>query len=906
MKPGGWILDHRKFDRKFHCVAWKIWSVRFGMNAKHSTCPAAIVTLISKPHLRALGETEWMAVNGEGKGAEGGERGESGDGNVGSMGDGKQSRALTAGEDPSAFVNRFFKNSRLHFIGTWKQRYSELLQERPPNPPLPSPPPGCDRTIAHCDMDAFFASASACNRPDLRNTPIAVAWGSGEAAEVSSCNYQARALGVTAGMPMRRAKELAPHIEQLQYDFELYTQIATTLYQTLWQLTPHVQGMSCDEAFLDLTGFDDPDGSMAWLRQAVKERTGCTCSVGIGPNQLLASIATKHAKPDGQKRVEHEEAKALLGEESVERLPGIASKIRKQLNSMGIHTCRNLQNASKKRLKDTFGQKCGVTLHELAHGIDNRRWEEKPQRRSVGAQCSWGVRFSSSSEVQDFLDNLGQEVSKRLGNANVKGRTVSIQLMRQVENAPEHARKGALGHGVCDSLSRSMTLANFTDSANKIASEAKKMVHELDVPADQVRGLGIQVTRLNTEKGSESSGTTGRAKVSAAGKRSCYSPQTSPGWARTWLDMNQQNDSHQSSGGARAQQQRSLSDFAKKCVSSSASRQASQSEQQPDQREMSRSNRRAYQMLNSLDEIDPEVLKQLPGDVQDEVKAELQQNSGKQKRRQSKNRKGGPMDSFVKSGGKKAQKHGSRVDEKHARHHHDHAQEHHVQQQACIGRDEEAHACNRSEREENGDAQSDVGENEEEKEDHLAIEWEWNEEDEIPLSNSQNQYDSITHERHEIGGARADHADWVLGDCEGDDEQGTAIAHGEDEEEVEHDKVVQRKVGDEGEDRAVDNDEELMEQAKAETASEFWKAATEEAALMLWGVQHSEVVLEPYTRLAELAQERIGELASSKAKKELLQHVQALGAEECESGAPGSRWSKCIASAVLTKQQKTR
>lgn len=141
----------------------------------------------------------------------------------------------TAGDDPN-FVDTFFKSSRLHFIGTWRKRYEELLAHRPDPPPRPSTPPGGERVIAHVDFDCFFASVALLERPWLRGKPVAVCWGKGQATEVSSCNYPAREFGVKSGMPLGKAKELCPSLCPLPYEFEKYTDIGCTAYEAFWEV----------------------------------------------------------------------------------------------------------------------------------------------------------------------------------------------------------------------------------------------------------------------------------------------------------------------------------------------------------------------------------------------------------------------------------------------------------------------------------------------------------------------------------------------------------------------------------------------------------------------------------------------------------------------------------------------
>ena len=196
------------------------------------------------------------------------------------------------------FVPEFFNASRLHFIGSWKNRYSLILDSLPPPPPLPSPRPESCRWIAHIDMDCFFASVAARGRPELDGLPVAVAW-SESSGEIASCNYTAREFGVRASMWMPRARELCPHIIVMPYEFEAYEATAESMYRTVFETTPHVMGVSVDECFADFTELTDPEAAATDLRARIYARTGCIASIGLAPSRLLARLATKRAKPDG-------------------------------------------------------------------------------------------------------------------------------------------------------------------------------------------------------------------------------------------------------------------------------------------------------------------------------------------------------------------------------------------------------------------------------------------------------------------------------------------------------------------------------------------------------------------------------------------------------------------------------
>ena len=248
----------------------------------------------------------------------------------------------TTHEDPN-FMETFFKASRLHYIGTWKHRYEAFLEDLPPAPKLPAPEggPGGERVILHVDMDCFFASVAALGRPELAGLPVAVSWSSVGGGELSSCNYLARNAGCRAGMRIARAKELCPNLIVMPYEFERYSTVAIDVYRTLHELSPHVMGVSVDEAYVDVTGLaacgrKTPREIAEDVRAKIFAKTGCVASVGSGPNRLIARLATKRAKPDGSHHVPASNASSFLASMPVAELPGVGRGTLEKLRREGI------------------------------------------------------------------------------------------------------------------------------------------------------------------------------------------------------------------------------------------------------------------------------------------------------------------------------------------------------------------------------------------------------------------------------------------------------------------------------------------------------------------------------------------------------------------------------------------
>ncbi|KAL4443032.1 hypothetical protein ABPG77_008523 [Micractinium sp. CCAP 211/92] len=433
--------------------------------------------------------------------------------------DGLKGPPKSSRDDPD-FVRNFHKYSRLHFIGSWRARIEALMASAAGSQgPAPQRPSAAHpRTVVHLDMDCFFASVSEVAHPVLRGKPVAVSHSASASGtgEVSTCNYEARKYGVRSGMWISQAKELCPALVVVPYMFAEYEAVSEKVYRTLLRRTSCVEALSCDEAYLDVTGLGDPEQLAAEIRAEIQSTTGCTASAGIGPNPLMARIASERAKPNGQLRI-HGGPQALefLQGLAADALPGVGWATREQLKGHGITTVADLQasGSSKAFLQGLLGQKQGAMLWDFAHGRDNRSVEPFKTRKSVGAEVNYGLRFSTQDDAWKVLDDLAGEVQERLRRAGVKGRTVTLKLKRKKPGAVEPAK--FLGHGECDSFSKSTSLVRFTDVAADIARESRALLLSFQVPPAEIRGLGIQVTKLDNDGSAARPGSAASSKLAA-------------------------------------------------------------------------------------------------------------------------------------------------------------------------------------------------------------------------------------------------------------------------------------------------------------------------------------------------------------------------------------------------------
>uniref|UniRef100_A0A665WWM2 DNA repair protein REV1 n=1 Tax=Echeneis naucrates TaxID=173247 RepID=A0A665WWM2_ECHNA len=401
--------------------------------------------------------------------------------------------------------------------------------------------------VLHVDMDCFFVSVGIRFRPDLKGKPVAVTSNRGQVrvptrpganpqleqqyyqrklthtqqseispdshnngvdedaaalsmAEIASCSYEARQAGVKNGMFFGKAKQLCPSLQSVPYDFEAYKEVALSMYEILAGFTHDIEALSCDEVLIDGSTLlaelgTHPEDLAKAIRADIKDKTGCCASVGMGSNILLARLATRKAKPDGQYFLKSEEVDDFIRDLPVTSLPGVGPVMGRKLSAMGVRSCGDLQQVSLSHLQKKFGPRTGQTLFRFCRGLDDRPVRYEKQRKSVSAEMNYNIRFTRIDEAECFLTNLSMEVQRRLQEAGVRGRRVTLKVMVRKVGAPmEPAKYG--GHGICDHIARTVMLAQYTDSGQLIATAVLKLFHAMNLQVQDLRGVGIQIQLL--------------------------------------------------------------------------------------------------------------------------------------------------------------------------------------------------------------------------------------------------------------------------------------------------------------------------------------------------------------------------------------------------------------------------
>ncbi|KAJ1309400.1 hypothetical protein OPQ81_006177 [Rhizoctonia solani] len=458
-----------------------------------------------------------------------------------------------------AFIKGYHQHSRLHHLSKWKselrtlvakaQEDAELLFSSGESGVVPNQANmelevvsrgkgkgrATERVIMHCDFDSFFVSAGLVTRPELKGRPVVVCHSLGKGvanstSEVASVSYAARAFGVRNGMSLAQARSLCPEIQTIPYEFERYKELSLKFYTILMSLSDDLQAVSVDEALIDVSNRVEclraqaiNSGKMqtesyekAWaemIRDRVREQTGCEVSVGIGPNIMLARLATKRAKPAGSFYLSAGDAPAYITDLDIVDIHGFAGAVRdKAIACFGTSRLGDLAKHSKNTLQQILGNKSGERIWNTIRGIDDRALESDKPRKSVSADVNYGIRFESGGHAEMFVYSLAKEVSERLKDINTAGRSLTLKIMKRHPDAPKEAPK-FMGHGKCETFNKTCSISGPRGSATNdpdiIGREAWRLLYSMRFDPSELRGIGIQIQKLEgAEKSTEAGLTT--------------------------------------------------------------------------------------------------------------------------------------------------------------------------------------------------------------------------------------------------------------------------------------------------------------------------------------------------------------------------------------------------------------
>ena len=287
--------------------------------------------------------------------------------------------------------------------------------------------------ILHVDMDYFFAQCEEREHPELKGKPVVICVYSGRGGDsgaVSTSNYEARKLGIKAGIPISRAKKMNPDAVFLPVNMELYRSISDEIMELLRGFSDIVEQDSIDEAFCDITvkvaGFDEAKKLAARIKDAIKQNVGLTCSVGVAPNKLVAKIASDFRKPDGLTVVKPEEVRQFLEPLKVTDLIGVGKKTGERLNELGINTIGDMSKLSTGELITEFGQAKGTWMKQASQGIDTSPVQEREGTEQIGRITTLKEDTKDLKVLLDTIDRLSAEVSEKLEHRKLSFRSVTF------------------------------------------------------------------------------------------------------------------------------------------------------------------------------------------------------------------------------------------------------------------------------------------------------------------------------------------------------------------------------------------------------------------------------------------------------------------------------------------------
>ena len=290
--------------------------------------------------------------------------------------------------------------------------------------------PELDRlAIAHMDCDAFYASVEKRDRPELRDIPVIV--GGGKRGVVTTCCYIARISGVRSAMPMFKALKACPQAVVIKPDFAKYRAESKRILGMAAELTPLIQPLSLDEAWMDLSGTErlhgaPPAVTLARLQARIEAEVGITVSIGLASNKFLAKIASDLDKPRGFSVI-GAEAQAFLAPRPVRILPGVGPAMVASLEKAGFRTVGDLARAGARDLADRWGAS-GLRLHDLAHGRDRRAVHPNEARKAMSAETTFNEDLSAREDLEDILAALADRVAGQARAAGIAGRVVTLKL----------------------------------------------------------------------------------------------------------------------------------------------------------------------------------------------------------------------------------------------------------------------------------------------------------------------------------------------------------------------------------------------------------------------------------------------------------------------------------------------
>ena len=339
-----------------------------------------------------------------------------------------------------------------------------------------------ESTILHVDMDAFYASVSIKDNPKLKGKAVVV--GAGARGVVLSANYEARKFGIRAAMPVGRAQVMAPHAIFIPPDHTRYSEVSDEVMKIFRDVSPHVEPISLDEAFIDVTGAKRSIGSgreiAMMIREKVEREQGITCSVGIAHNKFIAKLASQHCKPNGVLEIVSDRVLTFLHPLPAKAIWGVGPKTNEQLEKLGLRTVGEIANTPRSTLIRALGEATGSSLYELAWGRDYRDVVSDEPEKSISAAETFASDLDDPEEIlREFL-RLCEKATLRMRQAEFCAKTISIKVR----------------FADFKTITRSKTLDQPISGTKESFEVAKKLYQDLKIDRARIRMVGVSLEGL--------------------------------------------------------------------------------------------------------------------------------------------------------------------------------------------------------------------------------------------------------------------------------------------------------------------------------------------------------------------------------------------------------------------------
>jgi DNA polymerase IV len=335
-----------------------------------------------------------------------------------------------------------------------------------------------ERAIAHVDMDAFFVSCELLRRPKLRGLPVAVG-PRGDRGVVTAASYEARTYGVHSALPISIARRRCPKLIVVPPDRDLYRRGSRAVMSVLGEFSDLVEVLGMDEAYVDLSDSPAPKTRARQLKLRIAERTRLTCSIGLGPNRLIAKIASDLDKPDGLCVLPRERFLEVVGERPARIIPGVGPKTGERLAAAGIETVAELAGASPEVLERTLGPRHGPALGRRAHGYGSAAIATGRLRKSESTERTFETDQTDEEMMRGTVEEMAQRVAEDLARKEIKGRTVTLKIRL----APFRT------------FTRARSLAGHSNDPERFSAVALELFEEFERDAP-VRLLGVGISNL--------------------------------------------------------------------------------------------------------------------------------------------------------------------------------------------------------------------------------------------------------------------------------------------------------------------------------------------------------------------------------------------------------------------------